>query len=534
MNGNQSKYRLAAAAIAVVIGSAIWLLTSQAVSVGDDLGYAFTDSQLHAGDGNPVESVADIISTQLHHYRTTNGRFLIHAVVQWFVALAPQWAFPAANAIVFLLLWCGCAAWLAKVSAQDRCGTPLLIFTFLLLWICIPRPGVTMLSLRAFAMNYLWTGAATVWLLLLWNENKRRGRAMEILCGVVAFIVGSLQESYSLPLCAGMGLYLILNRHEQLRPRLALAIPYALGTLLTVCAPGNFVRVGAGGGLGSIAAKSASLIGELLWSPISVLAIILIIWIIRDGKGCIRWMRCRIVLLVAIASSVALGILTFTAVRQLFAPALFSALLLGDLILHSRLRGIATTRAGAVACAAVSVVLVAGAFVLRQRSARTMNHAEEMVRSGQKVVWGDASENLYNLAPEWQLIFGRYDADPLAGTDLKFIADGYTKRGLSRRLSPTHSPKSISSVLPAPPSRIIKAAARGYKGGDTIVPGRIDTRWASFALPLSQARTHIRSARGGRPGFERFASGDSIYYIVPTAGSPYIIRNKNNATHPHN
>lgn len=381
-----------------------------------------------------------------------------------------------------------------------------------------------MLSLTAFAVNYLWTAAASVWFLLLWEDDARRSRGAEAACMAAAFIIGSLQESFSLPLCAGMGLYLLMSRKQSIGSKLRLGIAYALGTLLTVCAPGNFARVGAGGGFSSIAAKSTALFGELIWSPVSVLLFIIVIWLILNRRGCTDWCRSRIVLLTAIVASVGLAVLTFTAVRQLFAPSLFSALLLGDLFLRCRWRRIILGKVAATIFGVAGLALIVGAYFVRERSVRAMSHAIEMVRNGHGVVWGDASANLYNLSPAWRLLLGRYDADPFAGTDLKFIADGYTKRGLSRRYSPTGSAKSISCVLPAPPHAVIAAASRALKRNDTILPASIDSRWATFSLPTSRGRVRIRSARGARPGFERFLSADSTYYIVPAAGAPYIIR----------
>ena len=89
----------------VFVVASFWLLGQFSISVGDDLGYMFTDSALHKGDGKLITSIWECFTTQTKHYFSTNGRFLVHTTTHFFTAIAGMKVFNVVNAFVFGLLW---------------------------------------------------------------------------------------------------------------------------------------------------------------------------------------------------------------------------------------------------------------------------------------------------------------------------------------------------------------------------------------------------------------------------------------------
>ena len=134
-----------------------WLLGQFAISVGDDLGYMFTDSALPKGDGAMITGVWDCFTTQAQHYLSTNGRFLVHGTTHFFTAIAGMKIFAVVNALMFGVLWLLLVKFVARPVDRGAFASLLALF---MLWTCIPDAGTIMLSLVAFAVNYMWTAVA--------------------------------------------------------------------------------------------------------------------------------------------------------------------------------------------------------------------------------------------------------------------------------------------------------------------------------------------------------------------------------------
>ena len=104
---NLSKSNIYIAVIAVFAFISFFVLDNFSISTGDDLGYMFTDSQLHNGDGHPISGILECVSTQASHYSTTNGRFIVHLLTSFFVSIPDITVFRLFNSLMFTLLWSG-------------------------------------------------------------------------------------------------------------------------------------------------------------------------------------------------------------------------------------------------------------------------------------------------------------------------------------------------------------------------------------------------------------------------------------------
>lgn len=237
-NPNEST-PLSRAIFFVIIGVAFYLLDRFSLFIVDDYMYAFK-----YGTYEPIKTLKDIFESQCDHYMELNGRFLVHCVVQLFCGiLGVEW-FRLFNTIMFVL-FCGlstriiCKTW--KVSLVWY------IITSFALWCFIPRIGFTVLGNIACCVNYLWVGVATLAFVVLHSRVSEHpdgySQLGNIGLALAGMVVGSLQESFSVPVAGALFVYYCFNFKKFRGPIAWLVVGYWIGALVLVLAPGNFVRL---------------------------------------------------------------------------------------------------------------------------------------------------------------------------------------------------------------------------------------------------------------------------------------------------
>lgn len=487
------------------------LLDTERVSTGDDLGYMFANTTIHSGDGERIESVMDIVKTQASHYMNCNGRFIIHGVTQLFVSLLPGWVFVLCNALMFALLW---YLSLSLLRLNDS-ASGIKVALLLMIWLCVPRPGVTMLSLVAFSVNYLW-GAVVTLLFLLMLRKSAGGLRCPWIYALVAFLIGTMHEGYSLPVSGALFILAFFRRYRKYKSQRWLVIPYWLGTCVLLISPGNFSHAGQGGGItiSSLAHKMSALSSEIIWSDISLLFILLVASLIIS-RNYFREYCCRnILLIVATILSVLLACISFTAVRQLFAPAIFSMLMLFSLLMDSPVRKILGRSVAPYIIVVVICSLLGGAYVVRRTAMEKMSYVVDEVKKGSATVALKKDHDVripLLLTP----LLVRFTCDPFQGRDLKILFDGYTKRGLSRIYSPSGGSNSLRTVLPCPLSEIKRAALSAKSEDGRVITAKLpDSTFRTFIRPDSCAyRWKLPS--GGKCNYEKFREQGVTYFVVP-------------------
>lgn len=403
---------------------------------GDDLGYMFADTVHHGGDGTRVTTLGQCIDTQAHHYVTTNGRFAVHVTVMALLNLMPLWLFRTLNAVMFGLLWLLTVR--LSTPAGQKPGNTRCAVAWLLLWLCLPQPGLVLLTLVAYAVNYLWvTVAAAAFMLAL-----KRGLTPWILCPA-AFAVGTLHEGFSLPLCAAVLVSVVLTRRN-----IAVFVCLVAGTAVCVFAPGNMAHAAQGGGLGAAALynKLTALGFDLLVSPAAWLGSAAIGWgIWRLGR---KFFADNYFLLTVIGSALLLACVTFTSPRQLTFPFWCIALLV--LRTAPALSGRALTVAAACTALLTAGTVTALKYPVYQRYSDFINSAG----STDAIVYPHGVRSV--TAPRIPTVMQRALApDPLLNIGLVSIGDKYTRNGLER-LRPGHEP--VKALLPAAPAVLVNTS----------------------------------------------------------------------------
>lgn len=182
-----------------------------------------------------VTSFGDIIYSQYVHYFFVNGRSIIHTIVQVFTSFMRYDICCVIATIVYVV---------TLILAEKVCfksnkysWEPLFviivgIFTFC----CDPAANFLMVT----AINYLWP--ITICLLFIIMINSELGTVKRWLFFLVAFISGWSHEAIAVPLSTAFFFYLIFNKKELESYQIIGIVLLFLGTIITVLAPGNFVK----------------------------------------------------------------------------------------------------------------------------------------------------------------------------------------------------------------------------------------------------------------------------------------------------
>ena len=444
----------------VFVVATFWMLGQYSISVGDDLGYMFADSKLHNCDGPMITSVWECFTTQVTHYVSTNGRFIVHTITHFFTAIVGMPIFNIVNALMFGLLWLLVTKAIALKQVGNR--TFLYLLSLFLLWTCLPLPGATMLSLVAFATNYLWTGVAYLAFLMLLRKMSvarktfRKNWILYIACGVAAVAVGSLQESYALPISGALFVLGIFNFRRINSLLMTMIIGFFVGTGVSMIAPGNWNRMSSGGGFSieKILRTCELLSQELMFSIITLLLVMTVVLFVINRKSAKLFVKRNAFYYIAISFSLFMALLAYSALRQMFCPFLLSIIVIGRMLM--RWENVVTFRRVSIAIMGCALVIIfAGGYMLRKSTYARHQSVLSQLGGESKNLIADATNAHYNIDNKLIRSFAKwYAPDPLAGEELHIVFDGYTKRGLSRIGWYNRKSNNVMSVIPYPQSII--------------------------------------------------------------------------------
>lgn len=236
-NPNEST-PLSRAIFFIIIGVAFYLLDRFNLFYLDDYLYAYK-----FGTYDPIRTLKDIFESQCDHYMQFNGRFLVHCVVQLFCGiLGIEW-FRLFNTFAFCAF---CGLTVRFIYNTWRKSIAYYVFVSLAIWLFIPRISFTILGNISCTINYLWVGVASVAFILLLQKvaESKFSVFANIGLGFVGVLIGSLQESFSIPISGALFLYYCFNFKKFRGAIVWLVSGYWLGSLILALAPSNFIRLG--------------------------------------------------------------------------------------------------------------------------------------------------------------------------------------------------------------------------------------------------------------------------------------------------
>ena len=273
--------------ILIIFFVAFYAQNRYAIFSIDDWTYAFIvnndafNYQSVADDNvirQPVSSFHDALISQSRDYFKTNGRFIIHSIVQYICGTKTMSQFVFLNSLMFV-------AFTLLVIRLSNCKYNIwnIIFVISSIWIILPHKGLTFMGNVTCSVDYLWSSVGTLLFIFffIWlKDNRNFNYSSLILLSVYALIAGSLQESFTIGIAGSLFIYLLYKRREIDHSLLVVSISYMIGTLICIITPANFRRFDDIGGGGF---HSNCLLG-LLSSPVFLLFLAILIVLTKKGQ----------------------------------------------------------------------------------------------------------------------------------------------------------------------------------------------------------------------------------------------------------
>lgn len=313
-----------------VVFAVFYVLCSFNFMNGDDFLYCFKYYNLQSTHSEPITSLADVLESQAYDYMKHSGRVIVHAIVQLFCGIWGMEVFRFFNSIVFVALCVGCVTMLRRLQGRKAADAVLVVFA---LFVLVPEMGNIFMGPIPLCVNYLWAACAVVWFLVIYDKTRQKDNVSPVV-GVALFlmalVVGSLQESFTISLSGAMFFYYAFHLRKFRGPVVWLVLGLWLGTAIVTLAPGNFVRLAKD----SNGEFSLGRVFTCVWKCLAEMRMTLLLIVILLGIGLYDRRSLKEILrrnqltLLIIFVSLAPVVMTYTGVRQITCAELFSIVLL--------------------------------------------------------------------------------------------------------------------------------------------------------------------------------------------------------------
>ena len=226
-----------------ILGVAIWWMSANVIWLGDDLDYKYMMKGEIWQSWGHINSIKDFLTSQWIHYQHVNGRFVAHSLVQLFNGVLGQQCFAVFNALVYMLF----AFLIGKagdVRYKDNSGG---VFSA----ICLSLLCFITKMMPTCQIGYIWGMTANLgWLIIFFRKGNPSWLAT-IAMMFSGIIVGNWQESVSIGVCFGSGIWWLMQlmecrKHRQHKfdwRRSWMLSGYVVGTATNCLAPSTIGRV---------------------------------------------------------------------------------------------------------------------------------------------------------------------------------------------------------------------------------------------------------------------------------------------------
>lgn len=252
---NVKLYNIAIILITLLISFLFYVLNYYTPLYADDYSYSFSFST-----GERMESIAQIIDSQIGHYQNTNGRIITHSLAQVFL-LAGDNVFNFTNVIFFLILLY--LIYFHACGSFKNFSIEKFSMVAMLLFISCPAFGQSFLWITGSA-NYLY-GILIILFVLLPYRQQANGRTdtypllFELIAAIVYFLLGVIagwtNENTSVAMIVMMIGYIVFFHIKSIKIHLwniTGCVGGIVGCILMLSSPGTASRLDLAGGSGGI------------------------------------------------------------------------------------------------------------------------------------------------------------------------------------------------------------------------------------------------------------------------------------------
>lgn len=461
------------ALLLLTLGAAIWWMSANVVWLGDDLDYKYMMKGEIWQSWGHINTIGDFFKSQWIHYQHVNVRFVAHSLVQLFNSQLGQPTFAVCNAIVYMLF----ALLMGKAGkvlfSQNPCG--------ILSAICLAVLCFITKMMPTCQIGYIWGMMVNICWLMLFFRKGRPSWLATIGMFISGIIVGNWQESVSIGVCGGVGIWWIVQLTQSLRNhtrrfywrRSWMLLGYIVGTASNCLAPSTIGRISDN----AMPLTDCLLIASYSFPAVIVLAISIVyvghrygglhLFSFRNKDGSIPEGVLFTGMLLLIAFNAIIGVYSN---RQLFGANLFAAILTLSILPRHRFGWIPNTFASLTAIAFWALMVHSILEVKRQYDDIVALHSESKDGS----VYYDRTRMMtfgFPLrAKYYEDILGQFDNDLHHSLmkDLKHVSKGKTLK-----LRPTASLDSehVENYAPGHFSVTLKEPPKGVAPREIIVYG---------------------------------------------------------------
>ncbi|MDE7152875.1 MAG: hypothetical protein K2O00_00350 [Muribaculaceae bacterium] len=239
--------------IALITSAVVGIKAYYVVPMGDDLLYKYVldDQTLWSNTiTNEISNLGDAISSQYRQYFVTNGRTLVHILVQM---MAGPWGPLCFSIFIGCLIGFSMTLLINYTIPSGKRFNPFVWFLISLFLLYVFQGHCILWTRLAAGINYLYPMVLTLAFLIIDRKYLNSGdvkanKWIYPFLGILGFITGWSHESYCIPLSGALFVRYcyILYKHKINTISLAnwiMAVSLWIGSAILVFAPGNFIRV---------------------------------------------------------------------------------------------------------------------------------------------------------------------------------------------------------------------------------------------------------------------------------------------------
>jgi hypothetical protein len=211
----------------------VLVFSLMALWLGDDITYKYSFK-----DGTQISSLSDVVTSQIEHYKTVNGRTVAHFLCQLYLPFFGKTAFAVSNTLVWTVLLLLMAS-LFKVQYDDWKRMALLAFLIILGF----RTKFTPTCQIGFPWMFVLVTAFLLILRKYDKENEHRWSAWHLLWAApFAIIAGWSQEALVIGIGMALGVFILLNIRKVSWKQWILLACFAVGAALLCLSPATLGR----------------------------------------------------------------------------------------------------------------------------------------------------------------------------------------------------------------------------------------------------------------------------------------------------
>lgn len=457
----------------IVSGVAFYGLDRWSVKMNDDWHYTYIsqpegetfysimDDGYHR---QRVSSWSDAFRSQSQEYLKDNGRFLVHATVQYLCGTKTIGQFAVMNTVMFCLF----LVFMVYLCIGKSYNLPDLIILLAAVWFLIPFKGLTFMGPIANSVNYLWTAVFTLAFLLVFSKVRSVERRLPFYTLAALFVgslfVGALQESFSIGLAGALFIYYAFHSKELNANISMMMIGYFIGTATHVLAPANFHRTAVSGGIGL---HLHAILG-FVWAPVVLLlACILIAGLIFRRSSTIEFIRQNAILLLAVLIGLVFNLfIAYIGRHQFTSGYIFCTILLLRWLRRFSFRPAALWIASG-ACVVIMALMYVPVLQARQANVAGYN---DLIRATANSHDGTVISRPYADIVYWVMSNRWLYLDYIYTMDLMSagMQGTFYQRSISVEASDGRRNNLFMQFLPDTPANIAKACNRLTHVGDSL------------------------------------------------------------------